>query len=98
MVAQRVYALALGYEDLNDHDQLREDPLLAVLSGKRQVGGEEALAGKSTLNRLELSSEQASRHKKIHCRQEAIDELLVDLFLEVPDEPPEPCLASTCRE
>jgi len=55
LVSQRVYGLALGYEDLNDHDQLREDPLLAVLSGKRRVG-EQALAGKSTLNRLELST------------------------------------------
>jgi hypothetical protein len=58
MVAQRVYALALGYEDLTDHDQLREDPLLAVLSGKQRVG-EEALAGKSTLNRLELGGVRA---------------------------------------
>lgn len=88
MVAQRVYALALGYEDLNDHDQLREDPLLAVLSGKKQVG-EELLAGKSTLNRLELSTAQPSRYKKIHCRQEAVDKLLVDLYLEAHDGPPE---------
>jgi hypothetical protein len=56
MVAQCVYALALGYEDLSDHDQLREDPLLAVLSGKHRVG-EEPLAGKSTLKRLELGGE-----------------------------------------
>ncbi|MEJ5367605.1 MAG: transposase, partial [Bryobacteraceae bacterium] len=62
MVAQRVYGLALGYEDLNDHDQLREDPLLALLSGKKQVG-EAPLAGKSTLNRLELSTELPSRYK-----------------------------------
>ena len=64
MVAQRVYGLALGYEDLNDHDQLREDPLLAVLSGKQRIG-EEPLAGKSTLNRLELGGEEPSRYKKI---------------------------------
>ncbi|MGQ9919548.1 MAG: IS1380 family transposase [Bryobacteraceae bacterium] len=88
MVAQRVYALALGYEDLNDHDQLREDPLLAVLSGKKQAG-EELLAGKSTLNRLELSVELPSRYKKIHCRQEAVDKLLVDLYLEAQDAAPE---------
>jgi hypothetical protein len=88
MVAQRVYGLALGYEDLNDHDQLREDPLLAVLSGKKQVG-EAPLAGKSTLNRLELSSELPSRYKKIHCRQEAVDKLLADLYLEAQDGPPE---------
>src|ERR1700730_8639876 len=53
MLAQRIYGLALGYEDLNDHEQLRQDPLLAVLAGKRDLG--EPLAGKSTLNRLELT-------------------------------------------
>jgi hypothetical protein len=88
MVAQRVYGLALGYEDLNDHDQLREDPLLAVLSGKKQAG-QAPLAGKSTLNRLELSGELPSRYKKVHCRQEAVDKLLVDLYLEAHDAPPE---------
>lgn len=88
MVSQRVYGLALGYEDLNDHDQLREDPLLAVLSGKRDVG-QKPLAGKSTLNRLELSIEQPSRYKKVHCRQAAVDELLVNLFLEAHAQPPE---------
>ena len=54
MVAQRVYGLALGYEDLNDHEELRNDPLLAVLVEKGELG-KEALAGKSTLNRLELT-------------------------------------------
>jgi hypothetical protein len=88
MVAQRVYALALGYEDLTDHDQLREDPLLAVLSRKARVG-EEPLAGKSTLNRLELGGEQPSRYKKIHYREEAIDELLTKVFLEAHAEAPE---------
>jgi len=88
LVSQRVYGLALGYEDLTDHDQLREDPLLAVLSGKRRVG-EEALAGKSTLNRLELSTETPSRYKKIHCRQEAIDALWTAVFLEAHGAPPE---------
>src|SRR5438045_3175224 len=53
MLAQRVYGLALGYEDLNDHEQLRYDPLLGALAGKAEPG-QEALAGKSTLNRLEL--------------------------------------------
>ena len=53
MLAQRIYGLALGYEDLNDHDELRRDPLLSLLSGKRKL--EEELAGKSTLNRLELA-------------------------------------------
>jgi hypothetical protein len=88
LVAQRVYGLALGYEDLSDHDQLREDPLWAVLSGKARVG-EEALAGKSTLNRLELSTEKPDRYKKIDCRTEAIDELLVKIFLEAYASPPE---------
>jgi len=88
MVAQRVYALALGYEDLSDHDQLREDPLLAVLSGKQRVG-EEPLAGKSTLNRLELGGQVPSRYKKIHYREEAIDELLTKVFLEAHAEAPE---------
>jgi hypothetical protein len=88
LVSQRVYGLTLGYEDLNDHDQLREDPLLAVLSGKRHLG-EETLAGKSTLNRLELSTEQPSRYKKIHCRAEAVDELLSTVFVEAHDAPPE---------
>jgi Transposase DDE domain group 1 len=53
MVAQRIYGLALGYEDVSDHDQLRQDPLFSVLSGKPKAG-EKALAGKSTLNRLEF--------------------------------------------
>jgi len=53
MLAQRIYGLALGYEDLNDHEQLRQDPLLGVLAGKRDLS--EPLAGKSTLNRLELT-------------------------------------------
>jgi hypothetical protein len=88
LVAQRVYGLALGYEDLSDHDELRADPLLAVLSGKR-AAGEQKLAGKSTLNRLELSTEKADRYKKIECRQAAIDELLISVFLEAHSAPPE---------
>lgn len=88
LVSQRVYGLALGYEDISDHDELRADPLLAVLSGKPRVG-EELLAGKSTLNRLELSTEEPDRYKKISCRQEAIDELLTTVFLESYTEAPE---------
>src|SRR5246127_2726046 len=83
MLAQRIYGLALGYEDLNDHEQLRQDPLLAVLAGKRDLS--EPLAGKSTLNRLELTpagSPAAERYNKITYSPEAIDELLVRLFLE----------------
>jgi len=83
MLAQRIYELALGYEDLNDHEQLRQDPLLGVLAGKRDLS--EPLAGKSTLNRLELmpaGSPSAERYNKIVYAPEAIDELLVTLFLE----------------
>lgn len=94
LLAQRVYALALGYEDLNDHDVLRADSLLALLVGKSDVTGERRLrdrdrgcplAGSSTLNRLELSdlaSAARSRYKKIAADVQALDRLLVDLFLE----------------
>src|SRR5580704_17241831 len=64
MVRQLTYALALGYEDLNDHDQLRRDPLLALMAGKIEPGAE-ALAGKSTLNRMELGNGIPDRYKKI---------------------------------
>jgi len=83
MLAQRIYGLALGYEDLNDHEQLRQDPLLGVLAGKKDLA--EPLAGKSTLNRLELTpagSPVAERYNKISYSAEALDTLLVDLFLE----------------
>lgn len=82
MVAQRVYGLALGYEDVNDHAQLRHDPLLGLLAGQRDL--EAPLAGKSTLNRMELSGLDPahSRYHKIGYAEEAIDGLLVDLFLE----------------
>jgi hypothetical protein len=89
MLAQRIYGLALGYEDLNDHEQLRQDPLLAVLAGKRDWG--EPLAGKSTLNRLELTpvgSPAAERYNKISYCAEALDELLVNLFLEAHNKAP----------
>jgi hypothetical protein len=81
LVSQRVYGLALGYEDVNDHDQLRQDPLLGVLSGKPRAG-EDPLAGKSTLNRLELGQPEPDRYKKIHYQPEAIDELLLAVFFE----------------
>ena len=83
LLAQRIYGLALGYEDLNDHEELRRDPLLALLAGKRKL--EEPLAGKSTLNRLELSpsgSPLNDRYHKITYSSEALDRLLVDIFLE----------------
>jgi hypothetical protein len=85
MLAQRIYGLALGYEDLNDHEQLRADPLFGLLSGKRKL--EEPLAGKSTLNRLELVG-RTRRYHKIGYSSGAIDRLLVDLFIESHDAPP----------
>src|SRR6202795_351776 len=91
LVAQRVYGLALGYEDLNDHEELRSDPLLAVLVEKSDLGNE-ALAGKSTLNRLELTKETASRkerYKKIVLDHGAVDRLLVQIFLEAYREAPQ---------
>jgi hypothetical protein len=100
LVAQRVYGLALGYEDLVDHDELRHDPLLAVLVGKSDPSGQDrvrerdrgkALAGKSTLNRLELSPPGAgpnSRYKKITADLGGIEALLTDLFIEAHRTPP----------
>ena len=94
LVAQRVYAIALGYEALNDHGELRGDAVLSVLVGKRDVTGERrirerergyALASASTLNRMELSApaEAANeRYKRIVARPEGFDELLVELFVE----------------
>jgi hypothetical protein len=81
LVSQRVYGLALGYEDLNDHEQLRQDPLLRVLAGKADVENS-PLAGKSTLNRLELSDGTPNRYKKITFWKDGIDELLVKVFVE----------------
>jgi hypothetical protein len=92
LVAQRVYGLALGYEDLNDHEELRKDPLLAVLVEKSDPVGE-VLAGKSTLNRLELTPSTASakaRYKKIVADHAAVDRLFVEVFLAAhPQAPPQ---------
>jgi len=85
LVGQRVFGIALGYEDLNDHDHLRHDPVMAVLAGKLKPVRQQKcapVAGKSTLNRLELSRPEPSRYKKISYRAEAIEALFVDLFLE----------------
>ncbi len=94
LIAQRVYALALGYEDLNDHDELRNDPLLAVLVGKNDPTGKDrlrnrdkgkALAGKSTLNRLELTpvgANKNSRYKKITVDRHAVDDFFTEVFLD----------------
>jgi hypothetical protein len=87
MVSQRVYGLALGYEDLNDHEQLRQDPLLKLLAGKAEL--EEPLAGKSTLNRLELSTGAPDRYKKITYWKQSIDELMVEVFVEAHAAAPE---------
>ena len=89
LVRQRVYGLALGYEDLNDHDQLRHDPLFAVLAEADDLTV--PLAGKSTLNRLELSAatvDEAERYKKIAVDHAAVDRLLVDVFLHAHPVPP----------
>ena len=86
LLRQRVYALALGYEDLVDHDELRSDQLLSVLVGPRDL--EQPLAGKSTLNRLEQSAEKPDRYRKINYQAKAIDELWVDLFVESHKKPP----------
>jgi hypothetical protein len=92
--------LCLGYEDLNDHDELRADPMLAVMVGKRDPKGEQrreprdrgkALAGKSTLNRLELTRADAGpseRYKKIVMNPAAIDRLMVDHFLDAHESAP----------
>lgn len=109
LVKQRVFGLALGYEDLNDHDVLRQDPMLAVALNKDDVKGQQrrraqdrgmALAGKSTLNRLELTApdyegsacqpgSDRPETKKIVVDPESVDALLVDLFLEAHRTAPE---------
>ena len=109
LILQRVFGLALGYEDLNDHDELRRDPMLAVALGKDDVKGQQrrraqdrgkALAGKSTLNRLELTApdydgcarqkeSNKPETKKIVADPESIDALLVDLFLDAHQQAPE---------
>jgi hypothetical protein len=97
LVAQRVLAQAQGYEDLNDHDTLRSDPLLALGAGKKDLEGAErrhardrgqALAGRSTLNRLERATTEPSRYHKIVHDEEAIEQVFVDHFLDVHPKPP----------
>jgi hypothetical protein len=87
MLSQRVYGLALGYEDLNDHEQLRRDPVFGILAGREEL--EQPLAGKSTLNRMEMGAGEKDRYKKITFWKEAVDELLVKIFIESYAEAPE---------
>jgi hypothetical protein len=91
LIGQRVFGIALGYEDLNDHDELRHDPLMAVLAGKLEARREDCapVAGKSTLNRLELSRETPTKYRKIAHEPAAIEALFVDLLLEAHDRPPQ---------
>src|SRR5271167_2897865 len=90
LVGQRVFGLALGYEDLIDHDELRHDPVMAILAGKLEARREDCapVAGKSTLNRLELSRPLPTRYHKISHDAAMIERLLVDLFVEAHRSPP----------
>jgi Transposase DDE domain group 1 len=100
LIKQRIFGICLGYEDLNDHDQLRLDPLLAVMVGKTDPTGDgrvrlrdqgKALAGKSTLNRLELTAvgdDEDSRYKKIVAHMRQIENYLVDVFAQQQRTPP----------
>jgi hypothetical protein len=92
LVGQRIFGLVLGYEDVNDHDELRKDPTLTALTGKlRPVlrSDCEALAGKSTLNRLEHTPKRhGAKYHKIDCDGAQVDALLVDFFLEAHERPP----------
>jgi hypothetical protein len=91
LVGQRVFAIALGYEDLNDHDELRHDPVLAVIAGKLEARRAACapLAGKSTLNRLEHAPlGEPGRYHKIGHDPAAIEALFVELFLDAHKRPP----------
>ena len=92
LLGQRIFGLALGYEDLIDHDDLRKDPAMAVLAGKLKPtlrSDCEALAGKSTLNRLERSPKRhGKKYHKIDFHQSKADALLVDLFVEAHEKAP----------
>ena len=90
LVVQRVFGIALGYEDLVAHDELRPDPVMAALAGKLAARRSDCapLAGKSTLNRLELSRPEPTRYHKISYDGAAIERLFVDLFLEAHRQTP----------
>jgi Transposase DDE domain group 1 len=94
LLKQGIYEIALGYEDLIDHDELRLDPLLATTVGKQEPTGEDRrrqqdkgkpMAGKSTPNRMELrrdKPEEDGHYKKIAVNEDAVKRLLVEVFLE----------------
>ena len=90
LVMQRVVGIALGYEDLIDHDELRHDPVMAVLAGKLAARRSDCapLAGKSTLNRMELSRPQPTRYAKLAANPDAMEALFVDLFLDAHKKAP----------
>jgi hypothetical protein len=90
LVGQRVVGIALGYEDVEDHDVLRHDPVMAVLAGKLEARRRDCapVAGKSTLNRLELSTAEPTLYHKISYRAAAIEALFVTLFVEAHARPP----------
>ena len=90
LVGQRVFGIALGYEDLVDHDRLRHDPVLGVVLGRLEArhGRCAPLAGKSTLNRLEHGAAEADRYRRIAHDGAAIEALFVDLFLDAHAQAP----------
>ena len=90
MIGQRVFGIALGYEDLLDHDVLRHDPIMAVLAGKLAARRKNCapVAGKSTLNRLELGKEEPTLYHKIGHDPQAIEAAFVDLFVDAHPHPP----------
>ena len=90
LVMQRIVGIALGHEDLSDHDDLRHDPVMAVLAGKLAASRADCapLAGKSTLNRLELSKAEPTRYARIAADTPAIERLFVDLFLDAHTKAP----------
>src|SRR5579864_5274732 len=86
LVSQRLYGLALGYEDINDHERLRLDPLMAVACNKGEPLGLDrlhhqgiALAGASTLNRLELSNNKTTRYHKINHDPDKVQACLLQM-------------------
>jgi Transposase DDE domain group 1 len=90
LVGQRVFGIALGYEDVLDHDDLRHDPMMAVLAGKLEARRKNCapVAGKSTLNRLELGKPEPTPYHKIGRDPQAVENLLIDLFVEAHARPP----------